>query len=78
MTPKNQMGIVLPDGILGNSCLEYVRYWIMANCQVLASVDLPVEMIPDTQSEVVIIHYRFCEWTWRGVNSWDRLIKAEI
>lgn len=38
-----RMGIVLPDGILGNPATEYIRWWIMKNAQVLASVDLPVE-----------------------------------
>ena len=37
------MGIVLPDGILGNPAAEYIRWWIMRETQVLASVDLPVE-----------------------------------
>jgi type I restriction enzyme M protein len=38
-----RMGIVLPDGILGNPAAEYIRWWIMHETQVLASVDLPVE-----------------------------------
>jgi len=38
-----RMAIVLPDGILGNPDLEYVRYWILQNTKVLASVDLPIE-----------------------------------
>lgn len=37
------MGIVLPDGILGNPATEYIRRWMMRHCYVLASVDLPVE-----------------------------------
>ena len=39
-----RMGIVLPDGILGNSGDEYIRWWILRRCWVLASVDLPVEV----------------------------------
>jgi type I restriction enzyme M protein len=38
-----RMGIVLPDGILGNPAAEYIRWWIMRETQVLASIDLPVE-----------------------------------
>jgi type I restriction enzyme M protein len=38
-----KLGIVLPDGVLGNPAAEYIRWWIMRECQVLASVDLPVE-----------------------------------
>jgi len=55
---KGKLGIVLPDGILGNPDNEYIRYWIMANCQVLASVDLPVEtFLPrtGTQTSVLIL-----------------------
>lgn len=37
------MGIVLPDGVLGNPGDEYIRYWILRHCWVLASIDLPVE-----------------------------------
>ena len=38
-----RLGIVLPDGVLGNPAAEYIRWWIMRETQVLASVDLPVE-----------------------------------
>ena len=40
---KGRMGIVLPDGVLGNPAAEYIRWWIMRETQVLASVNLPVE-----------------------------------
>lgn len=53
-----KLGIVVPDGILGNPDYEYIRYWILANCQVLASVDLPVEtFLPrtGTQTSVLIL-----------------------
>ncbi|MCE8052525.1 N-6 DNA methylase [Halomonas daqingensis] len=40
---SGRMGIVLPDGILGNPAAEYIRWWIMRETQVLASIDLPVE-----------------------------------
>ncbi len=38
-----RVAIVLPDGILGNPDAEYIRAWILQHCQILASVDLPVE-----------------------------------
>ncbi len=38
-----RMGIVLPDGILGNPDNEPIRQWILDNARVLASIDLPVE-----------------------------------
>ena len=55
---KGKMGIVLHDGVLGNPDNEYIRYWILSNCQVLASVDLPVEtFLPrtGTQTSVLIL-----------------------
>ena len=40
--PKNgRIGIVLPDGILTNSSLQYVRDLIMDRCQILAVISLP-------------------------------------
>ncbi len=38
-----RMGIVVPDGILGNPDNEYIRQWILTHARVLASIDLPVE-----------------------------------
>jgi type I restriction enzyme M protein len=43
LRPGGRMGIVVPDGILGNPGDEYIRQWILRNCWVLASIDLPVE-----------------------------------
>ena len=44
LKPGGRAGIVLPDGILGNPGDEYIRWWILNNCWVLASIDLPVEV----------------------------------
>ncbi len=41
--PGGRVGIVLPDGILGNPKDAYIRRWVLATCDVLASIDLPVE-----------------------------------
>ena len=38
-----RMGIVVPDGILGNPDNEPIRAWILERTRVLASIDLPVE-----------------------------------
>lgn len=46
-----RVGILLPDGLLGNPGDEYVRWWILRHCQVLASVDLPVEPFKVTVKE---------------------------
>jgi type I restriction enzyme M protein len=44
LRPGGRMGIVLPDGILGNHGDEYIRWWLLRHCWVLASVDMPVEL----------------------------------
>ena len=52
------MAIVLPDGILGNPNLEYVRYWMMTHCRIVASVDLhPDTFQPNngTQTSILIL-----------------------
>lgn len=43
--PGGRIGIVLPNGILSNPgpSSEGIRSWILENCWVLASVELPVE-----------------------------------
>jgi type I restriction enzyme M protein len=46
-----RVGILLPDGLLGNASDEYVRWWILRHCEVLASVDLPVEPFKVTVKE---------------------------
>jgi type I restriction enzyme M protein len=46
-----RVGILLPDGLLGNPGDEYVRFWILRHCEVLASVDLPVEPFKVTVKE---------------------------
>ncbi len=43
LKPGGKMGIVLPDGILGNPNMEQTRIWILRHFKLLASVDLPVE-----------------------------------
>ncbi|HIP31598.1 MAG TPA: SAM-dependent DNA methyltransferase, partial [Crocinitomicaceae bacterium] len=43
LKPYGRMAIVLPDGILTNSTLGYVRQWIMDHARILAVVSLPQE-----------------------------------
>ncbi len=44
LRPGGRTGIVLPDGILGNPGDEYIRWWLLRHCWMLASIDLPVEV----------------------------------
>lgn len=48
---SGRVGILLPDGLLGNPGDEYVRWWILRHCEVLASIDLPVEPFKVTVKE---------------------------
>ncbi len=41
LKPNGRMGIVLPDGILTNSSLQYVRDFLMEKSQILAIISLP-------------------------------------
>lgn len=43
LKPGGKVGIVLPDGILGNPNMEETRIWILKHFRLLASIDLPVE-----------------------------------
>ena len=43
LKPYGRMAIVLPDGILTNSTLGYVRQWIIDHARILAVVSLPQE-----------------------------------
>jgi type I restriction enzyme M protein len=52
------MGLVLPDSILSNPGLEWIREWLLDRVQVIASVDLPVETFEPhtgTQTSVLIL-----------------------
>lgn len=44
LKPEGRLGIVLPDSILGNPNLGYMRQWIIENTRIVASLDLH----PDT------------------------------
>lgn len=43
LKPGGKLAIVLPDGILGNPKLEYVRAWMLQKFKIIASIDLAVE-----------------------------------
>jgi len=53
-----RMAIVLPDSILSNPGKKYIRYWILRNAKLLASIDLPREtFLPNvgTKTSVLIL-----------------------
>ncbi len=53
-----RMAIVLPNGILNNPALGYVRQWVIKNAQVLAVVDMARELFQpknDTQTSMLLL-----------------------
>lgn len=58
-----RMAMVIPNGILNNPSLEYVRSWLLANAQLIAVVDMQRDLFQpknDTQTSMVLIR-RFSE-----------------
>lgn len=56
LTPGGRLGIVLPDGILGNDKLGYIRNHIIKHAKILAVIDVPIEtFMPHTSTKTSII-----------------------
>lgn len=56
LKPGGRMAIVLPDGILGNDGLEYVRQFIISNTDIVAVIDCPVEsFLPSTDTKTSLL-----------------------
>jgi type I restriction enzyme M protein len=58
LRPGGRMAIVLPDGILGNDGLEFVRQYILEKTHVVAVIDCPVEtFLPtvDTKTSLLVL-----------------------
>jgi type I restriction enzyme M protein len=68
-----RMGIVLPDGILGNPGDEPIRRWILEHCWVLASVDLPVETFIVEANVNILTSLLFLKKTTREERIAERL-----
>jgi type I restriction enzyme M protein len=52
------MAMVIPNGILNNPSLEYVRSWMLHNVQILAVVDMQRDLFQpknDTQTSMVLV-----------------------
>ncbi len=56
LRPGGRMAIVLPDGILGNDGLEYVRQYILDHAYIVAVIDCPVEsFLPTTDTKTSLL-----------------------
>lgn len=59
LKPGGRMGIVLPDGILGNQKEGYVRNYILSKADLIAIIDLPLEtFMPSTSTKTSVIFLR--------------------
>ena len=55
---SGRLAMVIPNGILNNPALEYVRAWMLQNVQVLAVVDMQRDLFQpknDTQTSMVLM-----------------------
>ncbi|MCL5611715.1 MAG: N-6 DNA methylase, partial [Chloroflexi bacterium] len=58
LKPGGRMAIVLPDSILSNPGLAFIRRWVLKRARLIASVDLPqvtFEPYTGTQTSVLIL-----------------------
>ena len=66
LKPGGRLAIVLPDSILGNPGLEYIRQWLVEKTKIVASVDLHVDTFQPrngTQTSVLIVQKKTHEET---------------
>ena len=56
LAPGGRLGIVLPDGILGNDKLAYIRDYLIKRAKILAVIDVPIEtFMPHTSTKTSVI-----------------------
>lgn len=59
LAPGGRLGIVLPDGILGNDKLGYIREYLINRAKILAVIDVPIEtFMPHTSTKTSVIILR--------------------
>lgn len=66
LKPGGRLAIVLPDSILGNPGLGYIRQWLIEKTRIIASVDLHVDAFQPkngTQTSVLIVQKKTQEET---------------
>jgi len=64
LKPGGYLGIVLPDSILSNPGLVWIRDWILKKAYIIASIDLPVETFEPytgTQTSILILKKKTLE-----------------
>ncbi len=64
LKPHGRLVIVLPDSILSNPGLAFIRHWILKKARIVASVDLPqvtFEPYTGTQTSVLLLQKKTSE-----------------
>lgn len=73
LKPGGRAGLVLPNGILGNPSDEYIRWWLLRHCWILASVELPVEVFIVEANVNILTSLLFIKRkTEVELDAWDR------
>lgn len=71
LKPNGKMAVVLPDGVLGNDSLTYLREWMLDKAQILAAIDVPIEtFMPYTSTKTSILIMRKLE-TGEALDDYD-------
>lgn len=81
LKPGGRMAIVLPDSILSNPGLAWLRRWVLRNAYVIASVDLPREMFAKSDTHTmtsVLVLQKFTAEEKRAVAEAGRPPEYEI
>lgn len=81
LKPGGRMAIVLPDSILSNPGLSFIRQWVLTRAYVIASVDLPRETFAksDTHTKTsVLFLQRFTKAEEQLVASTGKIPDYEI
>lgn len=76
LKPGGRLAIVLPDSILGNPGLGYIRQWLIERTKIIASVDLHVDTFQPrngTQTSVLIVQKK----TMDEINEEQRIGKIK-
>jgi type I restriction enzyme M protein len=56
LRPGGRMGLVLPDGTIGNRQLNYLRDYILGEARLVAVIDVPIEtFMPNTSTKTSIL-----------------------
>jgi type I restriction enzyme M protein len=61
LRPGGRMAIVVPDAILNDPGLEFIRYWILTRAKIIANLDLPQEtFLPSvgTKTSLLVLEKR--------------------